>query len=236
LSNSYFQFKKFRIDQADSLMKVSTDGCILGAYTPVPERGNILDIGTGTGLLSLMVAQRSESMIDAVELDYKSFVEARENFKSSEWSNRLHAFHSDIVHYNPYTLYDLIICNPPFFEKQLQSPDPRRNLARHNESLPKEALAKSIGRLLKRPTGQVSILLPPDESDAFERIALQHQLFANIRLLIRDAPSKPIFRVITIFSFTRSSHVDDIHFVIRQSDQQYSKQFAELLKPYYLHL
>lgn len=217
-------------------MKISTDGCILGAYTPVPARGNILDIGTGTGLLSLMVAQRSECMIDAVELDYKSFLEAWENFSRSEWSNRLNIFHSHIHDYKSSTLYDLIICNPPFFEKQLKSPDVGRNMARHDEFLPKELLLKSIGRLLKSPSGQLSILLPPGESAAFERMALQHKLYANSRLLIRDAPSKPVFRVITIFSFIECSTVDDVQFVIRQNDQRYSKEFVDLLGPFYLKL
>jgi len=217
-------------------MKVSTDGCILGAYTPLPAHGNILDIGTGTGLLSLMVAQRSECMIDAVELDYKSFLEARENFSKSEWSIRLNVFHSNILDYKSPTLYDLIICNPPFFEDQLKSPDAGRNMARHDEFLPKESLVKSVGRLLKAPFGQFSILLPPGESAAFERMALQHQLYANSRLLIRDAPSRTVFRVITIFSFIECSAVDDVHFVIRQNDQQYSKEFVDLLGPFYLHL
>ncbi|MEP7128610.1 MAG: methyltransferase, partial [Chitinophagales bacterium] len=131
MSNTYFQFKQFRIDQDQSAMKVATDACILGAATPAPADGAILDIGTGTGLLSLMIAQKCSGRIDAVELDEGSFHQATSNVQNSLWKDRINVIHSDVRTFHPNKKYDLIICNPPFFENHFKSPFLQKNKAKH---------------------------------------------------------------------------------------------------------
>src|SRR2546421_11557996 len=121
MSNSFFQFKQFRIDQDRCAMKVTTDACILSAWAPIPPAGNFLDIGTGTGLLALMMAQRSAGIIDAIELHEESFLRAKENVEASRWRDRIHIIHSDAKLFRPNKKYDFIICNPPFFQNQLKT-------------------------------------------------------------------------------------------------------------------
>ena len=132
MGNQYFQFKRFTVQQAGSAMKVCTDACIQGAFTAayireqLPGASPVLDIGAGTGLLSLMLAQSGNGTIDAVELDAAAAQQAAENFAASPWSERLRVFHTDIAHFNPAQRYPFIITNPPFFDNDLQGPHQRR--------------------------------------------------------------------------------------------------------------
>src|SRR5215831_18097201 len=136
MSNAFFQFKQFRVDQDRSAMKVTTDACILGASIPVPVYGKILDVGAGTGLLSLMMAQRTQCDIDGVEVDEESYRQAHENFQNSPWSDRLKIVHDDFKKFNPDYKYDLVITNPPFYENSYRSANPALNAAKHNDRLP----------------------------------------------------------------------------------------------------
>jgi tRNA1Val (adenine37-N6)-methyltransferase len=142
MANSYFDFKQFRIEQGNCGMKVSTDACIQGAWTPVPHGAcRILDAGAGTGLLSLMLAQRApEVMIDALEIDEAAAIQAGENISASAFADRIHIHHQDVRSFQPEDQYDLIICNPPFFINSLNSPEAARNLARHNHTLQQKDL------------------------------------------------------------------------------------------------
>ncbi|MEP6616520.1 MAG: methyltransferase, partial [Ginsengibacter sp.] len=135
-------------------MKVCTDACVFGGWLANKmtiigrDSQNFLDIGTGTGLLSLMVAQKSSVEIDAIEIEENAFVQARENFRSSPWSKVLHAIHGDVTTYPFRKKYDLIICNPPFYESDLRSPDDKKNQARHDESLRLDELVNVVSNLL----------------------------------------------------------------------------------------
>ncbi|MGN6568280.1 MAG: tRNA1(Val) (adenine(37)-N6)-methyltransferase, partial [Flavipsychrobacter sp.] len=142
MSNQYFQFKQFRIEQDKCAMKVSTDACIQGAWTPIHDHvRHVLDIGTGTGLLSLMLAQRDPRMhIDAVELDEQAATQAKENIVSSPFSERIDIIHGDAKEYQANQQYDLIICNPPFFQNSLLGDNSKRNTARHTLSFSYEDL------------------------------------------------------------------------------------------------
>src|SRR5574344_2567439 len=131
MSNSYFRFKQFSVFQERCAMKVGTDGVLLGAWAKVDAANRILDIGTGTGLVALMLAQRSTAMITAVEIDEEAAIQAEENFCQSPWANRFEVVNSDITSYETDALFDVIVSNPPYFVDSLQCPDGQRSLARH---------------------------------------------------------------------------------------------------------
>ncbi|MEM9340902.1 MAG: methyltransferase, partial [Bacteroidota bacterium] len=166
MPNTYFQFKKFRIDQVRSGMKVTTDSCLFGAWIANhikkhhPEPSKVLDIGTGTGLLALMMGQVTQNTrIDAIEMNEESFCEAKENFENSKWSDRLAAYHTSIQNFQPQEKYDLIICNPPFFKDNLKGAKRNKNQAIHNDSLSIDDLSKGINELLTRD-GSAYVMYP----------------------------------------------------------------------------
>lgn len=235
MSNTYFQFKQFRINQDQSAMKVATDACILGAVTPVPEQGAVLDIGTGTGLLSLMIAQRCDCSIDAVELDEKSFKQAEKNVIESPWSHHIKVHHADIRSFHASQKYDLVICNPPFYENHLRSISAAKNTAKHAAQLSFEELVDAIKRNLK-PDGIFSVLLPANMNEKFTGLCETAQLNIAQQVLIRDNEAQDIIRIITFFSFKIQQKAESILLTIKDAAGNYSPQFTQLLNPYYLHL
>lgn len=217
-------------------MKVSTDACIFGAYTAVPETGNILDIGTGTGLLALMIAQRSLCKIDAVEIDEQSFLQAASNILKSPWSNRIHLYHADIRKFASRNKYDLIICNPPFFEKHLKSPSAQKNKAKHADQLSLEELMTVVKKHLKNPDGKFSVLLPAKITSHLLDTASRYNLYPEKQLLIRDNPSRPVIRAITQFSLYEKLYYTIEKLETKDNSGQYSEDFLKLLRPFYLYL
>ena len=167
-SNPYFQFKQFRVNQGQCAMKVTLDACLFGALVNVEDSRRILDIGTGTGLLSLMAAQRSSAHIDAVELDSEAAYQAQQNVDQSPWQHRLQVVHSAVQDLPTGAQYDTIICNPPFFENSLRAPDERRNRARHTDTLSFSQLAESIDQFLEND-GMAWVLLPTVSTPSFLR-------------------------------------------------------------------
>lgn len=235
MGNTYFQFKQFRIEQDQCAMKVSTDACILGAFTPAPQAGYVLDIGTGTGLLSLMLAQRCQCEIDAIELDDASFMQATQNVYESEWKNRISVQLADIRTFHTDKTYDLIICNPPFFENHLRSGISRRNIARHADQLRfHELIAAVISNL--NPKGQFAVLLPSDFSERFISLSANAGLKVMQQVMIRDTALHQPFRTIIIFSLRNDQQPETTSLIIRDASGNYSRQFTTLLSPYYLHL
>ena len=168
MPNAYFRFKQFTIHQDGSVMKVCTDSCVLGAWSAMHagECQRILDIGTGTALLSLMLAQKSSAPIDAIEWDPEACAQARENIRDSPWPTQIQIIQADARTYRSPLSYDFIISNPPFFESDLWSPDDKKNLAKHGASLTLEALLGVIKTNL-RPKGVFTILLPFHRSEYF---------------------------------------------------------------------
>lgn len=217
-------------------MKVTTDACILGSWAPIPTAGNFLDIGTGTGLLSLMLAQRSNGEIDAVELDHDSFHQANENVGRSPWSKRIRVIHMDIKDFRPDKKYDFIICNPPFFEEQLKSPSPKKNIARHDETLTAATLLKSIKRLLIDPHGKLAVLFPFNRIDDFISAAGEKGLFLHQKLLIRDQRQQEVNRCVMVFGCFPVSEIKTETLVINDDSGKYTPGFVELLKDFYLYL
>lgn len=238
MPNTYFDFKQFRLDQGQSGMKVTTEGCILGAWASFDQPKRILDIGTGTGLLSLMLAQRYPTgIIDAVELDEKAAQQAEQNFSKSPWSSNLTLHHGSIKDYEAdYShSYDLIICNPPFFKNDLKSANTQKAKAIHNDHLAPELLADSIGRLLKSG-GIAFILYPIRESADFEKAALERGLIKHSELIIHDNPNKPAMRRILSLSQNRKKNPKSEKLIIKDESGNYATEFIDLLRPYYLHL
>ncbi len=162
MGNSFFQFKQFTVDQSEAALKVCTESCIFGAYIPVENVAHLLDIGTGTGLLSLMLAQRSAAVIEAIELDEPSCNDAEKNFQHSPWKDRLHLHRGDIKRFSTKKKFDLIVCNPPFFIDHLKSPHDRTNAALHGSELKPEDLCELVNAL-STDTGSFFVLLPEKE-------------------------------------------------------------------------
>jgi tRNA1Val (adenine37-N6)-methyltransferase len=236
MSNTYFQFKQFIVHQDKSAMKVCTDSCILGAYANYYRPNKILDIGTGTGLLSLMLGQKYPCKIDAVEIDDSAAEQAKHNFWNSGWRERIKLHKESIQLFEQKTSdrYDLIVCNPPFFEDHLKSPSQSRNLALHNDNLSYKDLVHSAKNLLSE-NGLFYVLLPEYQSSLFELFALKKYLFPIKKLTIFNRSDASVFRVITVFSHFKQEFINE-KLVIKDEDGGYTLGFKKLLKDYYLHL
>lgn len=234
MANSYFHFKQFTVWQDQCAMKVGTLACILGAYASATAPKQILDIGAGTGLLALMLAQRfPEAAIDAVEIEAGAFRQASVNLKESRWKSRIHLIHGDILGFSSSCKYDLIVSNPPFFEKYLKSPDDKTNLARHNDHLPFAGLLAKVKELLA-PEGSFYVLLPPFEMKRLENLALAKGLFPKKELHIYNFPGQPAKAVVSAFSHEKKNCANEA-LVIRDEDKNYTSEFISMLKDFYLH-
>lgn len=175
-SNSYFQFKQFVVNQEDCAMKVGTDGVLLGAWFDFKENGSVLDIGTGTGLIALMAAQRGADSVVAVEIDEKAAAQAAANAALSKWKDIVTVVHSDIACFSDDKRFDAVVCNPPFFRDSLRSPDSVRSQARHNDTLSYEKLAEMVSCMLS-DSGLFSLVLPYDMADTFISVAAKNGLY-----------------------------------------------------------
>jgi tRNA1Val (adenine37-N6)-methyltransferase len=236
MSNSYFRFKQFNVEQGRCAMKVSTDACIQGAWTPVGSAvAHILDIGTGTGLLSLMLAQRNGvASIDALELSPEAAGQAKENAKASPFANRIDVVQTDATQWKSSHLYELIICNPPFFQNALKGPDAGRNDARHSDSLDMQTLIRLSLQWLTA-NGAASFLWPKAEHDVFADLAQKAGIYLSEQLDIRHRVGSAVTRVVGIYSKQQSAVVfEDL--TIKNEADQYTDQFRRLLSPFYLHL
>ena len=222
-------------------MKVSTDACLLGATADLTGATHLLDIGTGTGLLALMAAQRHATVeIEAVEIDAAAAAQAAANMAASPWAGRIRAHATSLAEYaaTKPTPFSHIICNPPFFRQSLRSPDAARSTARHEatDSLSFAALAAFAATFLM-PTGLLTVLLPPPEMRAFEQVAAAVGLHAHTRLVVRHRPGSKPLRHIT--GFRRAAVVvRQTELTIRtvESDAEYSAEFQALLAGFYLAL
>lgn len=228
-----FQFKQFKILQDKTAMKVSTDACVLGAYADVSECKQILDIGTGTGLLAMMLAQRNQGvLVDAVEIDEGAYNQAIGNIGDSIFRERIKVFHSTIQQFQTDNLYDLIVSNPPFYQNHLQSNKSQKNLAHHTISLSFEDLMASVYKFLQ-PNGTFVVLLPMYETSCLMGIAAQFQLFPQKQLQIRHRQNSKILRIITTFGYSEKQILVE-ELIIKNPDETYTQDFKELLREFYL--
>jgi tRNA1Val (adenine37-N6)-methyltransferase len=232
----FFQFKQFTIRQERATLKVSTDSCLLGAWFAqhLKHQSHILDIGSGTGLLVLMLAQKhAESNIDGIEIDENCFVESQENIKTSPWANQCTVFNGDARTYLFPRQYDFIITNPPFYEQQLESADKKNNLAKHSSHLGLKELVAIIKTQLL-PTGEFGILLPFSRLQEIEEISTANGFYLQEKVLVQQTPTHPYFRVILRFAQSPSTQI--CHTLVIKENNEYTPPFVDLLRDYYLKL
>lgn len=216
-------------------MKVSTDAVMLGALALHNESRKILDIGTGTGVVALMLAQRFENPeIHAVEIDKAAFDQASDNVSSSPWKRRITLHHRSFQNFvrDKKEQFDFIVSNPPYFPAHIKSENHQRNLALHNDELPFVDLLEGVGQLLT-PEGKFWVILPERQMQDLEKLATNKGLFPRGRTLIRNHPAAPVLRVVQAFSFLKQVPTEAT-LCIRDQDRNYSSAYKELLKDFLL--
>lgn len=219
-------------------MKVCTDSCLFGAWVAEKmerkfiEPQSILDIGTGTGLLSLMAAQKCEAKIDAIEIDKDSYLQAKGNFSASKWSPRLQILHADATMQVDEKKYDLIICNPPFYENDLTSSDRRKNIAKHHEALTLEDLIAIIQNKLSE-NGGFAVLLPFHRVEYFKQLATRNNFFVADELQVKQTSQHPCFRGFLSFTTKKVPHIIQ-ELIIKDKEGKYTAEFNYFLQDYYL--
>jgi len=236
---SSFQFKQFVIQHDRSSMKVGTDAVLLGAWAEVEGKSRILDIGSGSGILSLMMAQRTSAQIVGVDMDFPSVEEAILNAENSVWGQRIQFQHTSIQQFcveANRSSFDLIISNPPFFVNSLKSPLDRRNHSRHTDTLSFEELVRSVLYCLTE-NGSFAVILPYISYEQMENQCRQSQLFCYRKLWIRPKEGKKINRVLLQFKQRKNTpFIEDKELVIRNTNNNYTNDYKILTKDFYLHL
>ncbi len=237
MANNYFKFKQFQIDQDGSAMKVGTDGVLLGAWADVSNTNRILDIGTGTGLIAIMAAQRTDDfvIVDAVEIEASSYDQAFSNFENSPWSNRLNVHHSSFqdFHKGQQVKYDAIVSNPPYFLNGLNAKEESRTQARHADHLPFEELLEGAIKLLS-DTGTLSVILPVEEGELFIRLARLTGFCLKRKVSVLPNPGKPAKRYLLEFSL-RDCDLQAADLRVENGQRHvYSPEYIKLTKDFYL--
>ncbi|WP_372751761.1 tRNA1(Val) (adenine(37)-N6)-methyltransferase [Labilibaculum sp.] len=237
MANNYFDFKQFRINQEGSAMKVGTDGVLLGAWTDISQAKHILDLGTGSGLIAIMIAQRSQSevMIDAVEIESSSYEQAVDNFTKCRWSSRLNAFHSSFQDFSltNQQKYDLIVSNPPYFLNGLKAKNESRTQARHADHLPfEELLSGALAQLSE--SGTLSLILPVDEGEYFVRLARLTGFYLKRKCAVLPNPGKSAKRFLLEFALQKCEPEYSELVVENGQRHVYSPAYIELTKEFYL--
>lgn len=235
MSNNFFRFKQFTIYQDRCAMKVSTDACIQGAWTPVNDDvQRVLDIGTGTGLLALMLTQKkNDTITDAIELDEEASAQAKENIAASAWADRVHVINGDVTSYPLEYKYDLVISNPPFFNNSLLGDRYARNNARHTLTLSYRQLVCVIADHLSE-NGVASVLLPMNSYEVFEEELQAKHLSVYARFVIHPRVEQNANRVVVLCSRSTDADIIEEHLYIRKEDGNYTDAYKQLLSPYYL--
>lgn len=229
-----FHFKHFSLYHDRSTMKVGTDAVLLGAWVSVKPTDWVLDIGTGCGILPLMLAQRGVAKVHAVDIDEASALEAAENFQASQWGRQLFAFHADIRHFALQCAYDLIISNPPFFINSFKCDVDRRNQARHTDtSLTFADLIAAVRRLLK-PDGRFVVVLPERESHEFLPLAEQNNLYLSRKENIIPIEGKDPNRVNLELRYGKPETFEMKKLVIRRNDGSFSDDYQSRVSDFYL--
>lgn len=216
-------------------MKVGTDGCLLGTWVDVSHSKRVLDIGCGSGLIGIMVAQRSDAKITCVEIDTNAAVQASENAEASPWNKRIEIINCDINNYHPNEGFDTIVSNPPFFSDSLKCPGKERTLARHDDTLTCSNLMECVSRLLTED-GQFSIVVPSDCMQKWCDEALYKGLSATRITLVRTLPHKPAKRALIEFSKKACIMAETTELILESSPGTYSAEACELLRDFYLKL
>ncbi|MDO5656092.1 MAG: methyltransferase [Flavobacteriaceae bacterium] len=233
---SVFKFKQFNVNHEFSAAKVGTDGVLTGAWAPFPENcKNALDIGSGTGIIALMLAQRHDSVeITGVEKDYESWKECCQNFNNSPWQHRLQAVNSSIENFNTQIKFDLIVSNPPFHTESTLSPNLRRDMARSASHLSFSKLVKKVETLLSKQ-GFFVIIFPYSSKEENLKTAMENQLFPQQILNIKGTPSTNYKRCLIRFGRKQVEMIEE-NLVIEKERHHYTEEFRHLVKDFYLKM
>lgn len=233
-----FKFKKFQVNQDKCAMKIGTDGVLLGAWTSLKNNPfSILDIGAGTGILSLMLAQRSKAeLIEAIEIDDNAYEQCAENFDNSVWNDRLTCYHASLLEFvkEIEDNYDLIVCNPPFYTEDYKTENDARDLARFNDAMPFDHLIYAVANLLSE-NGLFTIIIPLKEESSFIDLALKNGLFPNKILRVRGNLNSDIKRSLIEFSF-KNKTLKTSELTIETSRHKYTEDYIKLTKDFYLKM
>ncbi|AOR28995.1 tRNA (adenine-N6)-methyltransferase [Formosa sp. Hel1_33_131] len=233
-----FRFKQFSVSQEYCAMKIGTDSVLLGAWARLDSQPNsILDIGAGTGVLALMLAQRSGAeLIDAIEIDDAAYEQCVGNFEASDWGDRLFCYHASLDEFTEEIedQYDLIISNPPFYTDTFKTENEERNKARFEDAMPFTELLKSVSKLLS-PTGQFNLVIPFSEENSFIELAAKEGLYPSHILQVRGQESSPVKRSLICFTFEKQT-IKTQELIIEIARHQYTKEYTNLTKDFYLKL
>ena len=232
MPNPYFAFKKFTVRHDRCAMKVGTDGVLLGAWADVSSSQHVLDIGTGTGLIALMLAQRCPAQITAIDIDPDAVSQATENIAASPWQERVEVKLADVCDFLPGQLFDTIVSNPPYFIDSLKCPDSQRNTARHTDTLDANTLVSKVSQWL-HPQGHFSVILPSDQSDKLIETALSHGLYLSRHTAVITRPGLPPKRSLLEFRKSASQPILN-EFVIELDRHVYSEEYIGLTRDFYL--
>jgi len=229
-----FHFKQFVIQQQSDVMKVGTDGILLGAWVSTSGAKNMLDIGTGSGMVAIMCAQKNmEARIDAVDIEESAYLLAQKNMEASSWTDRMEAFHGSIQEFSKVrdVQYDLIVSNPPFFTGGTFSQDQDRNQMRHTIKLPNGELLQAVRRLLNRE-GRFCVILPYLEGLRFQEQAEQYGFFCTLKTEVYPTPEKGIERLLLQFELNQKPM--ETTSLIVEKNKKYTEEFKEMTKAFYL--
>lgn len=229
-----FKFKQFSVDDEGCTMKVGTDAVLLGAIADCNSAKSILDIGTGSGIIALMLAQRSQANIDAIEIDKNSFLKAKQNFLNSPWPERLIAIHTSFQDFNKNTnnTYDLIASNPPFFSNSFKPLLEEKKISKHDEHLDFHDLISGAAKLLN-PEGKLILILPYSKKENITQIALTHSLYLYSHLEVLPKATKQPNRVILELRHNKISQIKSNSLILRNPDNAYSDGYRQIMKDFH---
>ena len=241
MPNPYFKFKQFTVYHDRCAMKVTTDACFFGAWCAEEiaqlsfDDPTLLDIGAGSGLLSLMIAQKNKLHIDAVEIDEGAAMQAKENIADSPWTNHIEIFNEDILQFHPGKCYDIIVSNPPFYENELSSASKNKNVAHHSEELKISEVIKIISTRLEAD-GVFFLLYPYKREQEIINLLADNELFITKKILLRQTTQHSPSRAMIMGSKSEADESIITSAVIWNENKQYTERFVALLQEYYLHL
>jgi tRNA1Val (adenine37-N6)-methyltransferase len=235
MANNYFSFKQFTVYQDKCAFKVGTDGVLLGASADVSGTRKILDIGTGTGLIALMLAQRCYAEISAIESDHDSFEQACSNVSQSKWHDRIKVVYAELQSYDPEDVrFDLIVTNPPYFTDSLKNPDMGKAATRHNVTLNNDELLKGVSRLMTED-GRLQVIMPYVEGNIFIAEAQEYGLYCSSILKIKPLPTSEIRRLILTFSGRKEKATEKFLTIEHGERHEFTEEYKKLTREFYLN-
>lgn len=236
MANTYFKFKQFTINQDKTSMKVGTDGVLLGSWADCENAQRILDVGTGTGLIAIMLAQRSIAKIDAVEIDEDAFIQASDNVQGCKWHERISLEHAPFQEFYSSSdeKYDLIVSNPPYFINSFKPNCDKRNTARHTDTLPFGDLLNGVDKLLSSK-GKFCVILPYVEGCVFIAEAAGKDFYCTKKVEVKPTFTKPTKRLLLEFQRNKTSLVNQTLIIETNQRHSFTDEYVTLTKEFYLH-